>query len=447
MRKLLGFVIVCSLISGFALATSSSAAPKPPKLGSSCTKAGLFFDTPNLRYVCNVEGKKKVWREWTPKGVKGASDSQAKNSASNFVVKIPITIPVAQKGPITFSNILDHIDEIPTVSYGRIQDVINSNSNVAVKNSVYVGPTTQIYIDGGLTRIQEVLARTAQLWSGFSQPKFYSIYIYNGTDEKLAEDKFTLDFKTKGYFSQNPEALAAPIRALAGNCQVTLSPGTFGGSVGECRGANSGAYSNSDDSFLQLGQSDLSKNDPNTKDAVVIGHEYSHSVAQGQWINNPNCIYSATGEGCNRNAKSNQGFSPCWLYEGLPQANGAAVAESSLNGYMSWRKNIPYGWGPTTITDYTASSLKDYLYKQSNSTCYQNGNLYVLGYSVGALTTEALIAIGGPQATMALFSQGAQGLDFATAFHNVYGITWDSASTILSKVLAAEYATFGPAPK
>ena len=141
MRKLVGLVIVGALISGFALATPSSAAPKPPKLGSTCTKAGVLFDTPNLRYVCNVEGKKKVWREWTPTGVKGGSDSQAKNSASNFVVKIPITIPVAQKGPITFSNILDHIDEIPTTSYGRIQDVIKSNSSVTFNMFTYLAHT------------------------------------------------------------------------------------------------------------------------------------------------------------------------------------------------------------------------------------------------------------------------------------------------------------------
>jgi hypothetical protein len=70
-----------------------------------------------------------------------------------------------------------------------------------------------------------------------------------------------------------------------------------------------------------------------------------------------------------------------------------------------------------------------------------------LGYTVGALTVEALVAIGGPQAVMALYSLGAVDQDFETAFQNVYGISWADASTILSKVLGAEYQTFGPAPK
>jgi hypothetical protein len=56
------------------------------------------------------------------------------------------------------------------------------------------------------------------------------------------------------------------------------------------------------------------------------------------------------------------------------------------------------------------------------------------------MTIEALVAIGGPQATMALFALGAEGQNFPTAFKNVYGISWSEASTILSKVLAAEYA-------
>jgi hypothetical protein len=48
---------------------------------------------------------------------------------------------------------------------------------------------------------------------------------------------------------------------------------------------------------------------------------------------------------------------------------------------------------------------------------------------------------------MALYSLGASGEDFPTAFQNVYGISWSDASTILSKVLAAEYATFGSPPQ
>jgi hypothetical protein len=75
-----------------------------------------------------------------------------------------------------------------------------------------------------------------------------------------------------------------------------------------------------------------------------------------------------------------------------------------------------------------------------------NDDVYVLGYSVGAAAAEALIAIAGPQSLMALFARGAAGDSFARAFKSVYGITWKSGATILSKVLAAQYAEVGPPP-
>jgi hypothetical protein len=125
---------------------------------------------------------------------------------------------------------------------------------------------------------------------------------------------------------------------------------------------------------------------------------------------------------------------------------GRLVVSKTLEEYKAARAGLPYGWGPTTVTDYSQPSLKKYLYKQSAPTCYNSGEFYKLGYSVGALTTEALTAIAGPQATMALYALGAKGVSFPAAFKKVYGISWNKASTVLSKVLAAEYVTAGKPP-
>jgi hypothetical protein len=116
-------------------------------------------------------------------------------------------------------------------------------------------------------------------------------------------------------------------------------------------------------------------------------------------------------------------------------------------------KDRPYGQGPSTVTDYSEASLLKYLTSQGPGQsfkangCISNGAVYSLGYTVGAAATEILTAIAGPQSTMALYALGARGQDFPTAFKNVYGITWAEAAKVLSKVLAAEYATFGPPPK
>ena len=120
---------------------------------------------------------------------------------------------------------------------------------------------------------------------------------------------------------------------------------------------------------------------------------------------------------------------------------------SNFDSYQLSRKNLPYGQGPSNVTDYTEASLLNYLVNQSSRTCYGNGDLYRLGYTVGAITVEALTAIGGPQAVMAMYSLGAEDVEFATAFQKVYGISWNDGSKILAKVLAAEYATYGAPPK
>ena len=436
MKRLLALFLVPFLILGVCTTPASAASPKA---GSKCSSFGQSIIASGKKFTCLMVGSKQVWN----KGVKVSGKTA---TAAAFKAPIPITLPVTQTGQITFSNILNHISEIPTTAYNNVQAVLNRNAPVKVPNSIFVGPTTTIDIDGGESRIQTVFGRTAQLWNGFTQPSFYAMYVYNSADEPATEKQFTSDFFAKGYDYSSPEALDGPIRALAGNCQQGVHPGAFTGPLRECTGADSGSYFNSKDSFLHLGQNGTS--DPNMRDAVVIGHEYIHSVVGAQWMNSPNCKNPDNfAVGCSPSGMSNHGFSPCWINEGLPNAGGSAVAEDSLVKYLSFRSRLPFSGGPTTITDYTQQSLRDYLFNQSAPSCYQNGGLYKLGYSIGALATEALISIAGPQSVMAIYALGAEGQDFATAFKNVYGISWSDASTLLSKVLAAEYATYGSPPK
>jgi hypothetical protein len=446
MRKIsfltLFFLILSVLVTPQAWAAA-------PKIGGTCSKVGSFGDTPSARYVCVKSGGKLVWGPWSPSTSKSGSGVYL--PTGKFKAPIPITLPVTQsKDPsaITFANIQEHISEIPQVAWQKFQSVMTANKAVTIPNSIYVGPTTKMDIVGGTTRIQELLAKSARLWSGFSQMDFYAVYVYNGADEALTEAKFTSDFKAKKYDLKRAENLAGLLRALAGNCQKGVSPGKFTGPLGDCNGANSGSYFNSNDAFVHLGQTGTNTN-LFAASGGVLGHEYIHAVQAGQWINSPFCGNPTSGDKlCARSEMSNKGFAPCWINEGIPNSVGAMVAMESSENYLKYRNsNLPYGQGPTTVTDYSQQSLKNYLFNQSSKTCYEDGPFYKMGYTVGALATEALVAIAGPQATMAVYSLGAQGQDFPTAFKNVYGISWSDASTILSKVLAAEYAAFGSPPK
>jgi hypothetical protein len=460
-------VVFASVVAPLQIA---DAAPKPPKIGSACTKVGIFFDTPNMRYVCNKEGAKLVWRTWNPPKPKSASSPAPVSSSSPtptptqsaapapkptatptkppFKAKIPIQLPVAPMGPITFANVMDHISEIPALAYQNVQSVIAANAPVKVPTTVYVGPTTVPDQVGGVARIQEILDREAQLWGGFSQPTFYRMYIYNATDVKTTEDRFTADFKSAGYSLSDQEFLSGPLRALAGNCQQGVIPGQFTGPVTSCGGANSGSYYNSDDSFLQLGASESGAQDFYRRDGGVVGHEYLHAVQTSQFIGVPNCTAPGGVWGsCSHSSMANQGFSPCWIFEGMPNSIGPMVSSRLLADYLTYHKQLPFNQGPTTVTDYSQSSLQNYLFNQSAPSCYRDMPTYRQGYAVGALATEVLVAIAGPQSTMALFALAAEGQDFQRAFQSVYGMSWVDASLIISKVLAAEYLTYGPAPK
>jgi len=377
--------------------------------------------------------------------------SSAGDSKAVFHAQIPIALPVPQStGPhaITFANVLSHVSELPQVAWGKVQAVIAANKPVRIPSSVYVGPNTTLDVVGGLSRIQQVLSKDERLWSGFKQTAFYAMYFYNTKDVAVTSKQFAQDYNAKGYDSARPEDLAGPLRALSGNCQQMTVPGQFQGQLSKCTGGDSGSYNNSNDSFLQAGQTGDSR-DFFITDGGNIGHEYIHAEQAAQWIDDPLCGNPNGGDKlCSRGAMSNVGFSPCWLIEGQPNSIGPMVSSRKLADYVKYRStHLPFGQGPTNITDYSQQSIRDYLFNQSHTTCYQNGELYKLGYTVGALAAEALVAIAGPQATMALFSLGAEGQDFPTAFKNVYGISWSDASTILSKVVAAEYATFGPPPK
>ena len=459
MRKL-------SILACFILLTSplviTQANAATPKLGGACSKVGSFGDTPNIRYVCVKTGGKLVWQQWNkPSSTNnlGSNNSNGGSKTSSglylptgkFKAPIPITLPVSQSQDpkaITFANMLDHIAEIPQAAWQKVQTLATTNKPVSIPHSIFVGPTTKLDIVGGTSRIQDILTKSARLWSGFSQMDFYGVYVYNGADEAVTEKKFSNDFKAKKYDQSRAENLAGPLRALAGNCQKQLSPGQFAGPLGDCTGGDSGSYFNSNSSFVHLGQTGTSQ-DFYVTGGGFVGHEYTHAVQAGQWNNSPFCGNPDGGEKiCARSGMSNQGFSPCWLFEGIPNSVGVMVASGTADDYLKFRTtHLPYGHGPTTITDYSQPSVRDYLFNQSRATCYKDQKMYDLSYTIGALATEALVAMAGPQATMAVYALGAQGQDFPTAFKNVYGISWSDAATILSKVLAAEYATFGAPPR
>jgi hypothetical protein len=447
-------VITLALFSGSAQAAD-------PKVGSVCPKAGSSKIIGNTKLTCVKSGKKLAWvvssvaskptSSSTASPIPAASASPAPTpSKVAFKAQIPITLPIAQNGTITFANLSSRINDLGQVAYQKTQDLLSNNSAPkTINNDVHVGPNTKIDVNGGLPRIQEILTRAEKLFSGFRQVSNFTILIYNSKDEPWAEEEWTKLATARNYFKGQ---IQGQRQTIAGNCQETLSPGVFSGKIGNCRGADSGAIQNKDDSILTFGQSDSgTSRDTYISNGGIVGHEYVHAVQAAQWIGNPKvyCTESTNSPDCFRSHYVNNNL-PCWLNEGSANSIGPMVASDSLGDYQEYRKNnLPYGQGPTKVTDYSEASLRDFLYNQvlGDEGCISNGAVYRLGYSVGALATEMLTAIGGPESVMAIYALAAEGKKWPTAFESVYGVTWSEASSSIAKALAAEYATFGPPPK
>ena len=465
MRKLSILACFILLTSPLAITQANAATPK---LGGACSKVGSFGDTPKVRFICVKSGKKLVWQQWNKSSSNNNSTSNNASSTScpiagstkivggkrymcvgtgrqsdflwdagtpvSFAAKIPISLPVAQDtsaGGITFSNVMSHIVDIPKVAWQRVQDVIAANPPLAVPHTLAVGPNTTSVTK---TLEESLLKKEFQLWEGFQQTTYLNVVLYNTQDIDWATSELQAVFKAKGYVFEDPSGFS---RIIKQPCQQseTAAPGQKSGvAVGDCFGGAGGSIPNSSDSMENLGVTTAGKWDPT--DSGEVSHEYTHTVQAAQWI----------GTAAKDRGDYGHIFAPCWINEGQPNATGIAASSKSYQQYLD-KRNATETVGPLDpkFPGWSAANLKEYLYSQipngsvANS-CYQNGPLYQMGYSVGMAATEALVAIGGPQSTMALYARGADGDSFAEAFQKVYGISWDEGSTILGQILAAEYA-------
>ena len=432
MRKLSILTIFVLIASPLVVAQANAATPT---LGGACSKAGSFGDTPKARFICLKNGKKLVWGVWTPALPTNNSPTgfkTAQGGASVIESPIPIALPIPQStdaNALTFANVVNRVSDIPQAAWKKVQTVLASNPGIKIPSQVWVGPTTKLEITGGVSKVQDVLNLNAKFWSGFSQSKFISMYFYNYADEPLAEKQLIANTKIRKY---NPD-LGGLLGAMKAGCTKT-----------DCTWGGSSQVPGTDDGQMMSGQSGTNTHRLTLEGAGITG-DYIHLIEGAQWIGSKYCT---AGKNCDENGLMHA-FSPCWITSGPEFYFGRALTDTTYEDYLHDRSDLAFDMGSTHATDYSQASLRNYLFTESPATCYTDqsrGGTFSLGASVGALAIEILTAISGSQSIMAVEALGARGQDFPTAFKNVYGISWSDASTILSKVLAAEYESFAPPP-
>lgn len=438
MRKASTIAIIVIFTSVLTPAGSSGASPKS---GTTCSKAGALSSSSGVKYTCVKQGKKLVWKianasmsgvPSTPTSTQTATPSQ---SATPTVIKtlIPITLPVAQSGKITFANISSHISDIPQTAWDNVQSAIAANPESNIPITIYVGPNT----DTTPEIITSAIRRELKLFNGFSLPPTFTAIVYSAADEVWAEAQWIKIGSQPGY-KDDPKNLLSRIRD---NCQFSNGAAVecYAGFVTTIRGTDNGY------AFYGVQKGNYwSASSTNSGPMSQVNHEFTHVLQFAQFNGVP--IHA----GDNTVSDTVHRVEPCWFQEGHANAIGIPVQATKYADYLDVRdQNIRRGINgqSSTLANYSSSAITDFIYNQVPATgpntpgCYQPGNGdYSLGYSLGYAATEVLVAIGGPQSTMAVLAKASTGLNWAQSFEAVYGLSWKEGAKIIGEVLAAEYA-------
>lgn len=356
-------------------------------------------------------------------------------TSKKSTLTIPITLPVAQTGAITFANAVSQFESIPEAAWQRTQDAINSNKDVSIPTVIHIGPNT----NASKPAILNGLNRLNRLFSGFRHTSSYTGIVYNAQDQQWAQNDVASYFKAQkfkgsGTRAENIKQLIQAGCEIQGSKVVNCSAGM----AWDFRDGNNpagGAYHG-----VETGEHDgkplnfWTDADKFQGPMAQVTHEATHNYQFAQFFTTP------LGKGQNISADIAHSFAPWWYGEGQANAIGIPTFIETLDDYRRVRlDNVTRSPSSrTTLPSFTPEALKKLI--TSKQVASPENNNYPLGYSIGYAATEALVAIGGPQSTLALYALGGQGKDWNTAFKSVYGISWDEGATVLSKVLAAEYA-------
>ncbi len=300
---------------------------------------------------------------------------------------------------VTITELISNINNVPKYAWNDYQRISKEN-NIFENNSfeiiINIGPSTDLYFQDNEKYIQKGIS----FWQNFNLPEKYYAFFYNYGD---------LDWATSELTSTGFEGGMA--RAP---CRDDI-----------CTGANSGIYQRPP--HFGVGVFGISNAD--SIDTYRYGplhvHEVTHSVVASQWIGNA------------RNPQqSANDASPCWLNEGIAHAAGISLGVETYGEYLDMRSaQVRVRHIQAPFNDYSTPTILDYYNKSIPGVCIKNPD-YVLGYSIGYLTVEAMNAMAGADSAMHMYSIMASGKDFEEAFEIIYDISWNDAKPIFAEYVS-----------
>ena len=300
---------------------------------------------------------------------------------------------------VTITELISNINNVPKYAWNDYQRISKENNifeNDSFEIIINIGPSTDLYFQDNEKYIQKGIS----FWQNFNLPEKYYAFFYNYGDLDWATSELT----TTGF---EGGMARAPCRD------------------GICSGANSGIYQRPP----HFGVGVFGVHSADSIDDYRYGplhiHEVTHSVVASQWIRNA------------RNPQqSANDASPCWLNEGIAHAAGISLGVETYEEYLDMRSaQVRVRHIQAPFNDYSASTVLDYYNKSIPGLCIQNPD-YVLGYSIGYLTVEAMNAMSGADSAMHMYSIMATGKVFEDAFEIIYDISWNDAKPIFAEYVS-----------
>jgi hypothetical protein len=251
---------------------------------------------------------------------------------------------------------------------------------------------------------------TSQLYSNFEQPKtVYAIVVSYGENDWA-----------QGLFSQYQDLTYGNIRTAVSEICPTQ---TCGQSI---------AFRNSKwEGILLLQNGARGKNrdsDVRIDSGMEYAHEYFHTV---QFYVGRERYYEA----------------PSWLLEGSANWTGNLVAfYGDYSAYSAWRlKDLGEQYGNPSL--FTSAWVEEFLNSYATkkpATQYAIFDYYngpyprYYQYAIGAMVTEILVALKGPDSILAMYKNLANGKTFEEAFQSEFAISWNDALPYISKAISAQ---------
>ena len=424
MRKL---SIIASFILLAPVLNLTQANAATPKLGGACSKVGSFGDTPKAKFICVKSGKKNVWAVWH----QASSNNNSTLARAGFKPVIPIKLPVTQdpaSNAITLENIVNRIADIPQAVFDKSEAVTSKNKMPIIPHDVFIAPGLEAVVSSA--HINEITNRAMKYFAGFQQTKYFAVYVYDFANIAWAKKQTDVVAKSRNYKN-------AIYGAILGPCSAT-----------DCNGDGASMFPNGDGySMVSVSNGQTAEQENGWATSGGIAHNYAHTVQFAQYIGTGNEV-----------AAGQPPVPPFWIFEGIASATAWYNTTGNLREYLNARKNTAFNFRGSGLKSLTVESFTNYLlYSSHTETIDVNGNKIMgdsfttnpsrnIGNQAGGLAVEALIAIYGPQAVVALDSLLAAGDNFEVAFQKVFGISWKKVAPILGQVLAAEYKETSPTP-